>query len=38
MDAITVTNLVKHYPHTLAVDDISFTLPQGCLLYTSRCV
>ena len=32
MDAITVTNLVKHYPHTLAVDDISFTLPQGGVL------
>ncbi|GLR66512.1 hypothetical protein GCM10010909_11920 [Acidocella aquatica] len=32
MDAITVTNLVKRYPHTLAVDDISFTLPQGGVL------
>jgi ABC-2 type transport system ATP-binding protein len=32
MDAITVTRLVKRYPHTLAVDDISFTLRQGGVL------
>jgi ABC-2 type transport system ATP-binding protein len=32
MDAIAVTNLTKRYAHTLAVDDISFTLPQGGVL------
>jgi ABC-2 type transport system ATP-binding protein len=32
MDAIVVENLVKRYRHTLAVDDISFTLPQGGIL------
>lgn len=29
MEAIAVKNLVKRYSHTLAVDDISFTLPRG---------
>jgi ABC-2 type transport system ATP-binding protein len=29
MDAIIVENLVKHYTHTMAVDDISFMLPSG---------
>jgi len=29
MDAIVVEKLVKHYAATLAVDDISFSLPQG---------
>jgi ABC-2 type transport system ATP-binding protein len=29
MEAISVKNLVKRYSHTLAVDDISFTLPRG---------
>ncbi len=29
MDAIVVQNLSKRYAHTLAVDDISFTLPRG---------
>ncbi len=32
MDAIIVNNLVKRYPRTLAVDHISFTLPQGGVL------
>jgi ABC-2 type transport system ATP-binding protein len=32
MDAITVNNLSKRYAHTLAVDDISFTLPRGGVL------
>jgi ABC-2 type transport system ATP-binding protein len=32
MNAITVENLVKRYTHTLAVDDISFTLPRGRIL------
>ncbi len=32
MDAITVQNLTKRYPGTLAVDDISFTLPRGRIL------
>jgi ABC-2 type transport system ATP-binding protein len=32
MLAISVQNLVKRYAHTLAVDDISFTLPQGKIL------
>ena len=32
MDAITVDHLVKRYAHTLAVDDISFTLPRGGIL------
>jgi ABC-2 type transport system ATP-binding protein len=32
MDAIVVENLVKHYAATLAVDDISFRLPQGGVL------
>ncbi len=32
MDAIAVQNLTKRYPNTLAVDDISFTLPQGGVL------
>lgn len=29
MDAITVKNLSKRYSDTLAVDDISFSVPQG---------
>ncbi len=32
MDAIIVKDLVKRYTHTLAVDDISFTLPAGGVL------
>ena len=32
MDAIIVDHLVKRYAHTLAVDDISFTLPRGGIL------
>ena len=32
MNAITVENLVKRYSHTLAVDNISFTLPRGGVL------
>jgi len=32
MDAIIVENLVKRYAHTMAVDDISFTLPSGGVL------
>lgn len=32
MDAIIVENLVKRYARTLAVDDISFTLPKGKIL------
>ena len=32
MDAIIVNNLTKRYTSTLAVDDISFTLPQGGVL------
>jgi len=32
MHAITVENLTKRYKSTLAVDDISFTLPQGRIL------
>lgn len=32
MNAITVQNLTKQYAHTLAVDDISFTLPRGRIL------
>jgi ABC-2 type transport system ATP-binding protein len=32
MNAITVENLVKRYGHTLAVDDISFSLPRGGVL------
>ena len=32
MDAIRVQNLVKRYAHTLAVDDISFTLRPGKIL------
>ncbi|HQT46015.1 MAG: ABC transporter [Acidocella sp. 20-63-7] len=32
MDAVVVKNLVKQYPHTLAVGDISFTLGQGRVL------
>ena len=32
MDAITVTNLTKRYTATLAVDNISFTLPRGGVL------
>ena len=32
MDAIRVENLVKRYPHTLAVDHISFTLAPGQIL------
>ena len=32
MDAIKVEHLVKRYAHTLAVDDISFTLPRGGVL------
>jgi ABC-2 type transport system ATP-binding protein len=32
MEAIRVENLVKRYPHTLAVDDISFTLEHGKIL------
>jgi ABC-2 type transport system ATP-binding protein len=32
MDAIIVEHLVKRYAHTLAVDDISFTLPRGGIL------
>ena len=32
MDAISVQNLTKRYKHTLAVDNISFTLPQGGVL------
>ena len=32
MQAIRVENLVKRYPHTLAVDDISFTLAPGKIL------
>lgn len=30
--AITVQNLTKKYAHTLAVDDICFTLPRGHIL------
>src|ERR1700723_1199500 len=32
MNAIIVDRLVKRYVHTLAVDDISFTLPRGGIL------
>ena len=32
MNAITVRNLTKRYAHTLAVEDISFTLPRGRVL------
>jgi ABC-2 type transport system ATP-binding protein len=32
MDAIAVTHLTKRYAGTLAVDDISFTLPRGGVL------
>jgi len=32
MNAITVQNLTKRYSGALAVDDISFTLPQGRVL------
>ena len=32
MNAIIVEHLVKRYAHTLAVDDISFTLPRGGIL------
>ncbi len=32
MDAIVVQNLSKRYAHTLAVDDISFTLARGGML------
>jgi len=32
MHAITVENLTKRYKSTLAVDNISFTLPQGRIL------
>jgi ABC-2 type transport system ATP-binding protein len=32
MEAIRVENLIKRYPHTLAVDDISFTLAPGKIL------
>jgi ABC-2 type transport system ATP-binding protein len=32
MDAIRAENLTKRYPHTLAVDGISFTLPRGKIL------
>jgi ABC-2 type transport system ATP-binding protein len=32
MEAIRVQNLVKRYAHTLAVDDISFTLEGGKIL------
>jgi ABC-2 type transport system ATP-binding protein len=32
MEAIQVRNLVKRYAHTLAVDDISFTLAPGKIL------
>jgi len=32
MDAITVKNLTKRYPGTLAVDDISFSVPQGAVV------
>jgi len=32
MNAIIVENLVKRYTHTLAVDDISFTLRRGGVL------
>ncbi len=32
MDAITVTNLVKCYGETRAVDDISFNVPQGAII------
>jgi ABC-2 type transport system ATP-binding protein len=32
MEAIVVENLVKQYPQTLAVDDISFTLEPGRIL------
>ncbi len=32
MQAIHVQNLVKRYAHTLAVDDISFTLQRGQIL------
>ena len=32
MEAIHVEHLVKRYTHTLAVDDISFTLRQGRIL------
>ena len=32
MNAIIVDRLVKRYAHTLAVDDISFTLPRGGIL------
>jgi len=32
MDAITVRNLTKRYAATLAVDDISFSLPRGQVL------
>jgi len=32
MDAIRVENLVKRYPHTLAVDHISFALAPGQIL------
>ena len=32
MEAIRVENLTKRYPHTLAVDDISFTLAPGQIL------
>jgi ABC-2 type transport system ATP-binding protein len=31
-DAITVSHLTKQYTHTLAVDDISFTLPRGRII------
>jgi ABC-2 type transport system ATP-binding protein len=32
MEAIRINNLVKRYAQTLAVDDISFTLPAGKIL------
>ena len=32
MEAIRVENLVKRYPHTLAVDNLSFTLERGRIL------
>jgi ABC-2 type transport system ATP-binding protein len=32
MEAIQVENLIKRYPHSLAVDDISFTLAPGRVL------
>ena len=34
---LSVSHLTKTYKD-FKLDDVSFTIPRGCLLYTSRCV